>query len=611
MKEASKPFIRKIIYLVIMAVLLLPLNMLARPTGQGTETGGTLAKLREDYQLSQSSISEIDPASQAMKLASLGLRGVAVNILWLQAQEHKKNEDYDKMAQTLQMLTKIQPNFIKVWEYQGHNLAFNVSMEFDDYEYRYEWVKKGISFLKEGIPYNKTDHRITDNLGFFTGTKFGKSDEKFSFRRLFRKDEGFHEDLSQYVAPESYNKNVYGPDSYALAWEWYDLSKTTKEQYGRYRSDLMFGMFRPSQTRQQADMLSQEFRPDEVTQEIWGKAGVEWKEYGNSEIRTSTGVIFTLEKLAQYEKRLADLRLELDEIVPGARQKAIADAWYQQGNDPETSVILDVPLDELDDAQQNRVTAFYNFINSPSRDFDLRTVASAASEEKSLEAKRIANKIRQVLQQITAISRDGGVVNYSFWKSRCAAESADTLVRARQAMFDAKEMKKKSIYQDEYVLDFRSGEKILQRKGADSLFIEAFERWNEVLEEHPEMLDSPLADDLFDDVKAYLEMIRISNRDYPEDFPLQKFIDSQSKTGDLDGLPTSEDLAANRQDAEDEEELKSEEEDDSESSEELKEAEMEKAEMEKAEMKKAEMEKADLDKAEDKAQQETDGDQQP
>jgi len=58
-----------------------------------------------------------------------------------------------------QALTKIQPSFVKVWEHQAHNLSYNISMEFDDYEYRYQWVKKGIGFLKQGIPHNKRDHR--------------------------------------------------------------------------------------------------------------------------------------------------------------------------------------------------------------------------------------------------------------------------------------------------------------------------------------------------------------------------------------------------------------------------------------------------------------------
>ena len=180
-QNTTSPFVRKIIYIALIVGLLIPLSFIARPevtdeNGKVIDPGGRLSQMRREDKLAQASISEIDPTSEAMKLASMGLRGVAVNVLWMQAMEHQKNEDYDKLAQTLQTLTKIQPNFIKVWEYQGHNLAFNVSMQFDDYEYRYEWVKKGLSFLKGGISYNIDDHRMTDNLGFYTGTKFGKSD---------------------------------------------------------------------------------------------------------------------------------------------------------------------------------------------------------------------------------------------------------------------------------------------------------------------------------------------------------------------------------------------------------------------------------------------------
>lgn len=572
MKDSSNPFFRKILYVVVMGVLLIPLNMLARPSTRKKETdgttsvanpGGTLAKMREKHRLAQSSISEIDPASQAMKLASLGLRGVAVNILWMQALEHKKNEDYDKLAQTLQMLTKMQPNFVKVWEYQGHNLAFNVSMEFDDYEYRYEWVKRGLNFLKGGIPYNKTDHRMTDNMGFFTGTKFGKSDEKIPFRRMFRKDEKFHTQTSDYVEPEAYNTTAYGPDSYGLAWEWYDLSRNIKNAYGRYRSDLMFLMFRPAQKRQEAQILSKEFRTDEVVQEIWARAGDQWLEYGNTEMRNqANNVTFTLEKLEQYDKRLASLRQELDVLVPGGRRQEIEKRWGQLRLNPELLFLLDTPLDEMDDEQRKQIDAFYGFLNQPDREFDL-TIAMAAEEGKGIEARRVANEIVDVLKQIAAISKDGGIINYSFWKSRCAAEATDNLVRARQAMYDAKEMQRRSIYQDEYVLDYRSGEKTLVRKGADSLYFEAFERWNEVLKDHPDLIDSPLGEDLFADAGQYLRLIEFTNRKWTTDFPLQEVIDARATRGKPTGLPTTGDIREREEDEADSAEMDDDGDDDS------------------------------------------------
>ena len=163
-QNSTSPFIRKIIYIAIIGLLLIPLSFISRPEvigkdGQVTDPGGRLSQMRRKNRLAQASISEIDPTSEAMKLASMGLRGVAVNVLWMQALEHQKNEDWDKLAATLQTLTKVQPNFVKVWEFQGHNLAFNVSMEFDDYEYRYEWVKNCLLYTSPS-PRDRTRSRM-------------------------------------------------------------------------------------------------------------------------------------------------------------------------------------------------------------------------------------------------------------------------------------------------------------------------------------------------------------------------------------------------------------------------------------------------------------------
>ena len=92
------PFVRKIIYLLAIVALLIPMSLISRPAQRAenvkdSNSGGKLSQLRDEYSLSQSQLSKIDPASETMKLASLGLRGVAVNMLWLQAIEHKKTEN--------------------------------------------------------------------------------------------------------------------------------------------------------------------------------------------------------------------------------------------------------------------------------------------------------------------------------------------------------------------------------------------------------------------------------------------------------------------------------------------------------------------------------------
>ena len=116
MKNTS--FLWKVIYLVIMAVLLVPLYLISAPSFLGPDgtksEGGKLTRLRQEYQLSQSNLGEIDPASESMKLATLGMRGIAANLLWERANLYKKREEWDNLRATLNQIVKLQPNFIYV-----------------------------------------------------------------------------------------------------------------------------------------------------------------------------------------------------------------------------------------------------------------------------------------------------------------------------------------------------------------------------------------------------------------------------------------------------------------------------------------------------------------
>lgn len=553
----NKPFIRKIIYIAIIGALLIPLSMISRPEtrdkdGNIKDAGGQLSMLRETHSLSQAKMSEIDPASETMKLASLGLRGVAVNMLWMQAMEHKKNEDYDKLASTLQALTKIQPSFVKVWEYQAHNLAYNVSMEFDDYEYRYQWVKKGIGFLKQGIPYNKRDHRVTDQLGFFTGNKFGKSDEKLSFRRMFNKDEDYRKVMSDYLDPESYFETGFGYDNWKMAYQWYDYSRTLVEEKScrQRRSDLMFYMFRPSQIRNQALAYQEEERASEAIKDIWERSHEEWLEYGNQKMSNTLGVTITMEELVKNEADLQEWRDKLDAFVPyGSDEGTIADIRREMMNDimnqakvpDEDMALLDLASDERTDEQNIKVANLMGMINAMDRNIDAKLASDVKPEDKT-EANRIVNEIRKLKDQIRTIGKDSGVVNYSYWRARTKSESEDLTKEAHIALYDALDMWRQSIYDDEYDFDYKTKKRTITKKGAISLFTDAFAKWKEVFDKYPELKEGMFTDSLMARGSDFRDMLLITNREWPMDFPLQDLIDERAYAGQNDGLPTSEDL---------------------------------------------------------------------
>ena len=103
-------------------------------------------------------------------------------------------------------------------------------------------------------------------------------------------------------------------------------------------------------------------------------------------------------------------------------------------------------------------------------------------------------------------------------------------------------MRRRSIYDDEYEIDYVTKEKSNVRKGAISLYLEAFSTWSEVLKEHPELQKGPLSDDMVREMQLYRQMLESSNSQWPDDFPLQWLIDFRKGRGEMDQLPTTEEL---------------------------------------------------------------------
>ena len=74
-KNSVSPFVRKIIYIGIIALLLIPLSSISRPevTGEDgvvVDSGGRLSQMRRKHRLAQASISEIDPTSDCLLYTS-------------------------------------------------------------------------------------------------------------------------------------------------------------------------------------------------------------------------------------------------------------------------------------------------------------------------------------------------------------------------------------------------------------------------------------------------------------------------------------------------------------------------------------------------------------
>ncbi|WZO97572.1 hypothetical protein EP7_004613 [Isosphaeraceae bacterium EP7] len=261
-----------------------------------------LNKVKAEKDLGEATIGQVDTGSFMLKLALLGgARGIAANVLWNRAEEMKRAQDWDKMKSTVDLITKLQPHFLSVWTFQGWNLAYNVSVEWDAPEDKYEWIKQGIKFLKDGVRKNAKSPDLRWDTAWTYYHKLGFSDETIILRRLFRDDpdDDFKTDPIE---------NVVHNDNFLLGRGWFqsaiDLVDLGQERLvsgaedvvefvdapvqrkGR-PGDLAFRSMPPhAQTRYAAGLEKEsimgiEATFGEVAKNEWDKALREWVRFGS------------------------------------------------------------------------------------------------------------------------------------------------------------------------------------------------------------------------------------------------------------------------------------------------------------------------------------------
>lgn len=127
-------------------------------------------------------ISQADPLDNAPPLVAFttvafgGFRGVIADMLWLRATRLQEQGQYFELVQLADWITKLEPRFTQIWAYHAWNLAYNISVLFDDPADRWRWVRHGITLLRDdGLRYNPGDARLLSELGWLFQHKIGAS----------------------------------------------------------------------------------------------------------------------------------------------------------------------------------------------------------------------------------------------------------------------------------------------------------------------------------------------------------------------------------------------------------------------------------------------------
>lgn len=269
-----------------------------------------LNRQKTRHDLGEAAIGQVDTGSFMLKLALLGgARGIAANVLWTRTEELKREQDWDSLKTTVDFITKLQPHFLSVWTFQGWNLAYNVSVEWDAPEDKYDWIKKGIQFLKEGVAKNEHSPDLIWDTAWTYYHKIGFADESIILRRLFHDDED--DEFKTYIDVES-NTPVIRHDNFQLGYGWFNRAvylvdsggvrlvegtsdvvyvDPSPQRKGRpddlaFRSMPAHAQTRYSAALEKASMVGLPATFGEYAKEEWHKAYLEWVKFGRHEFMT-------------------------------------------------------------------------------------------------------------------------------------------------------------------------------------------------------------------------------------------------------------------------------------------------------------------------------------
>ncbi|MDR0337494.1 MAG: hypothetical protein LBI18_10430 [Planctomycetaceae bacterium] len=340
----TQKIVRLVLYLVVLAILGLLLYQIGKPAKVIVQSGGDvrldpggfLAQMRNKEGLTESQIGEIDPASNTIKLATFGLRGVAIALLWHRSQEYQKRLDWNNVIATSNQLVFLEPHFTTIWEFLGWNLAYNASAEFDDYRERYRWVIRGIDFLTRGVEFNRQAPKLCKATGWTISQKIGIADENQQYRRLLREDDDF-----------GLRHNCQLPsdrDNWLLGRRWYHQGEDLVLRGVSIGNESDFLFF--SHSRLNLFNYAKWKRKDGIFGEeairAWENAGAEWREFAKEDRSTAIpedgslhmrpGVKAkrtTLDTTDRVREEAKNLLNELNSFAPDLKRNLCIDRWKQ------------------------------------------------------------------------------------------------------------------------------------------------------------------------------------------------------------------------------------------------------------------------------------------
>ncbi len=427
---AKGSFLRKIYFIVGIAVLFILLYMFGHPPSKAglntkPDPGGYLAQMREDPKtgLSQTQLGEIDPTSETIKLATLGLRGVAALLLWEKADDYKMKENWAKYEATLNQIAVVQPHFLSVWIHLAWNLSYNVSVEFDNYRDRYHWVIEGIKYLQKGIENNNNDPRLLWETGWTVSQKIGRADEHKQFRKLFKEDDEFHGSRPKALR-----------DNWLVGKKFYDDCITENHRTGKGvkgKGPLIFNSSPAMCLMNYAEAIEEEGTFGQVAKLAWERASKAWHDFGQTLIPDPDDDQLVLGNLEKHEALQEKASQALDALDPGLRERIHQKKYEALSR--EMREAFDTPVGKRNEKQQQLASQA-----EAQLEVTYEEIANQVPSGKKAEAKKLAAEAIKNMVIATDIRRSRDVVNFKYWKLRPKPNKRTTPSRPANSFMTAR-----------------------------------------------------------------------------------------------------------------------------------------------------------------------------
>ncbi|OPZ31209.1 MAG: hypothetical protein BWZ02_00348 [Lentisphaerae bacterium ADurb.BinA184] len=133
-------------------------------------------RIRDEAKLTETDVLHNAPPMVAFTTVALGsFRGLVADYLWLYSRRMQDEGNYFEMVQLASWIVKLQPRFTGAHAFLAWNMAYNISVTFNDPADRWRWVQRGIELIRdEALDYNPGDPELFKELGWIYQHKLGQ-----------------------------------------------------------------------------------------------------------------------------------------------------------------------------------------------------------------------------------------------------------------------------------------------------------------------------------------------------------------------------------------------------------------------------------------------------